>query len=810
MARVGMGRSGWVVALVAVVVLGCGGGSSPAFGDDDAGAAAGGSGGAGADASTDAGAVCVGGCDDGISCTVDTCTAGACSHLIGPATGATACPSGQFCEIGAGCQSLVACATKADCVKHWSDACHANVACDPARSVCTFTTLDKDSDGHPPIVCGGDDCNDVSPQVYPGRAEACDGLDNDCNLATDDGATCPGLAVCAQGSCACPPDSQCGGACVDKSSDEQNCGACGNRCPTGSACNAGTCSCPVAGQVACSGACVDTRSDPANCAGCGNACASGYACQSSACLCLGSSCGGVCFDTQRDPSHCGGCSTVCASGQSCLSGVCKCPASSQACGGVCTDVTSNAAHCGTCDTVCALGASCTASQCVCPAGKQVCSGACTDVSSDKYNCGACGSYCPGLCSGNACLPTCSDGVKNAAETDIDCGGSACAPCASGKFCLVGGDCMGNTCTVGKCAGAATISFASAGTVTVGSIPYSVALGDFDKNGKLDLFSANDGATTASAALNLGNMTFGAAATYTAGSAPFHVVLGDVSGDGLLDAVVTNSASSNVSIFRGVAGGTFAAATNVTVGVGVTLYASALGDLDGDGDLDLAVAGESNGFVYLLHNNGAGAFTSFTSYPVTTPSHLLVADLTGDHVNDIIVTSGTTSTGSTFTVLKGLAGGLFQVQTGSPQTTGSGPRSLAVADFDGDGDLDVAVACYVSSRVYVHLNGGAGVVGNGSSFTSTNYATGAGTRWVVAADFNRDGLPDLAVANYSGLSVSVLAGAGGGVFGAAVTSPLATGGTPEALASGDLDGDGLPDLVVADGGNSLAVLRNTTQ
>jgi hypothetical protein len=111
------------------------------------------------------------------------------------------------------------------------DACKTQIECDSTVALCKYKTLDTDGDGHPPIVCGGDDCNDSDAAVVPGHAEICDSKDNDCNGQIDDGCKCPsGLTLC-------------GKICVNTSTDPKNCGGCNTQC---SACQNGTClKCPV-------------------------------------------------------------------------------------------------------------------------------------------------------------------------------------------------------------------------------------------------------------------------------------------------------------------------------------------------------------------------------------------------------------------------------------------------------------------------------------------------------------------------------------------------------------------------------------
>lgn len=92
------------------------------------------------------------------------------------------------------CIVAPACATTQDCEAAWAgDACKSHIACDLASSVCTFELLDKDADGHSPLVCGGDDCDDNDADRYPGAVEVCNGKDNDCS----GGAVC--YACCLNG-----------------------------------------------------------------------------------------------------------------------------------------------------------------------------------------------------------------------------------------------------------------------------------------------------------------------------------------------------------------------------------------------------------------------------------------------------------------------------------------------------------------------------------------------------------------------------------------------------------------------------------
>jgi len=200
---------------------------------------------------------CATSCDDGFSCTVDTCVGTTCQHAIGPNSGATACPTGQYCTAAKGCVAAPVCATTADCTMAWTgDACKSNIRCDAASSACLFDVLDKDKDGHPPVICGGDDCNDADPLIHPGTTDVCNGKDDNCNGVVDeDPIDCIGdgaktmwhEALCVNATCQCvSPKVKCVPGpsyilCTDRSTDPNNCGKCDNVCATGQTCGNGLC-----------------------------------------------------------------------------------------------------------------------------------------------------------------------------------------------------------------------------------------------------------------------------------------------------------------------------------------------------------------------------------------------------------------------------------------------------------------------------------------------------------------------------------------------------------------------------------------
>lgn len=388
--------------------------------------------------------------------------------------------------------------------------------------------------------------------------------------------------------------------------------------------------------------------------------------------------------------------------------------------------------------------------------------------------------------------------------------------------------------------------------STGTAPWGIATGDFG-NGAHDLAVTNSGSGTVSVLL-FGNTTATWQSgykkyTYTTGLNPSSIALGDVNNDGILDLVVANDNNNNlVSVLLGlgtggVGNGQFQ--TQVQYLTGNTPVSVALADLMGDGTLDIVTADYGGNTVSILFNDPTkpGTFSGLTQYPVGIfPTSVAVGDFNGDGILDLAVSNGQ---GNTVTVLWGVGGGLFQGQVNVG--TGDNPYAIAVdkvpgnsipeivaanngsnsigvllsngtkdtfqsradfgasvdpycitsADFNGDGIPDLAVGSYSAGTISIELGNGDGTF---QSPLSTTYSA-ATPRAMVTTDFNGDGIPDLAIVNYDSNTVTILLGEPGGTFSPALGSPIAVGNEPDAIVVGDFNGDGIPDLAVANYGGS---------
>jgi len=234
------------------------------------------------------------------------------------------------------------------------------------------------------------------------------------------------------------------------------------------------------------------------------------------------------------------------------------------------------------------------------------------------------------------------------------------------------------------------TFQAPRSFSTGPGPQFLATADFNGDGKLDLAVTNyinsTGGNSVSVLLGNGDGTFQPQMTFATGVNPFSVAVGDFNADGILDLAVANG-SGSISVLLGNGDGTFEAQSTVSLpGQPYTVVAA---DFNGDGKLDLAVTNADSAIntVSILLGNGDGTFQSPVPYGTgTLPEGLLVGDLNGDGKLDLAVTN---QSDGTVSVLLGNGDGTFQAQQAFP--TSADPVGLAMGDFNADGRLDLVTA-----------------------------------------------------------------------------------------------------------------------
>ena len=279
-------------------------------------------------------------------------------------------------------------------------------------------------------------------------------------------------------------------------------------------------------------------------------------------------------------------------------------------------------------------------------------------------------------------------------------------------------------------------------------PECVILGDVNGDGRLDIVTADSdgGSNTASVLLGNGDGTFQTKVDFTTGRDPYGVAVGDVNGDGRLDLITANNAGATASVLLGNGDGTFQ--TKSDFATGIQPQSVALGDVNGDGKLDLITANYStnSNTVSVLLGNGNGTFQTQATFATgSAPRGLTLGDVNGDGRLDIITAN---SLSNTVSVLLGNGNGTFQTQV--TFAAGTGPAAVTLGDVNGDGKIDLIASNYSSNNASLLLGNG-----DGTFQTQVTFATGSQPGSVQLGDVNSDGRLDIITGNRGSSTVSVL-------------------------------------------------------
>ncbi|MFI5380521.1 MAG: beta strand repeat-containing protein [Tepidisphaerales bacterium] len=328
-----------------------------------------------------------------------------------------------------------------------------------------------------------------------------------------------------------------------------------------------------------------------------------------------------------------------------------------------------------------------------------------------------------------------------------------------------------------------------------SQPMAVATGDLTGDGRIDIVSV-DKSGNISTFINRGHTGFQRAMrTSVGGLGPVDLALGDVNGDGKLDVVTANSGSGSVSVLFGNGDGTFGVPRVYKAFKNPS--AVRLGDINGDGMPDIIVTNTATHKMSYLLNKGNGTFGALKSFniPGVSPIAFDMADLNGDGKLDIVVVNDRKSL--SLDVLFGNGAGGFRksqrLRVGLPAT------SVRIADVDNDGNLDIVASNATSNFVSVLQGKGRGLF---YDRTRINYiGANLQAQAITTADLNFDGYQDLIIANAKGDTLGVMLGNGNGTFQTMIRFQMGKviPGQAHAMATADFNNDGLIDIAVASAG-----------
>ncbi|CAF4226386.1 unnamed protein product, partial [Rotaria sordida] len=276
-----------------------------------------------------------------------------------------------------------------------------------------------------------------------------------------------------------------------------------------------------------------------------------------------------------------------------------------------------------------------------------------------------------------------------------------------------------------------------------------------------------------------------------------VVIGDLNNDTNLDIVLANYGTNNIGVLFGYGNGSFENQMMLSSGMNSHPISIAVGDFNGDREVDIAVANHGTKHVDMILGNGQGKFATQISYEIgfdTPPLVMVSGDFNNDTRSEIAVAYDGRDHVDIFVAYNH---GSFETQT--RHSVGSYPISAAIGDVNNDTRLDIIVANWGSNDVSILL-----AYGNGSFENQTKYLVGSSPSSVSIGDVNNDTQLDIVVTNANSNDVSVLLGYGNGSF--ENQTKYLVGSRPYSVAIGDVNNDTRLDIVVTNANsNDVSVL-----
>ena len=310
------------------------------------------------------------------------------------------------------------------------------------------------------------------------------------------------------------------------------------------------------------------------------------------------------------------------------------------------------------------------------------------------------------------------------------------------------------------------------SLSFSSQPRLVASGDLNNDHQIDIVVTNSGTSTIGIFIGQGNGTFGKQRTYSTGaeSHPHSVTINDFNNDSYADIVVANYDTNNIGLFLGYGNGTFHDQKLISLGSSHPLFVTG-SDFNKDNRMDIAIVNYGTGTISILLGYGNGSFQQQITYSTgydSFPTSLAVGDLNNDtHLDIAVANSGTNNIG----IFLNYGNGTFTNQHIYTTSINSNPSSIALGDFNNDNILDIVVANYGSGSVGIFFGHG-----NGTFLSQVSYIIGSNAypQYVTVSTFNKVNALNIIIVDSQNDHIHVLPGYGNGSFGTIATYDTVSG------------------------------------
>ncbi|CAF1296076.1 unnamed protein product [Adineta ricciae] len=336
-------------------------------------------------------------------------------------------------------------------------------------------------------------------------------------------------------------------------------------------------------------------------------------------------------------------------------------------------------------------------------------------------------------------------------------------------------------------------------------PSEFAIADFNKDDHVDIAVIYFDSNVVSIFLGYGNGNFSNTITFSTetNTIPRSLTTGDVNNDDQVDIVTVNTYADTISIFLGEGTGNFTLIETYLTEASAQPQGASIGDLNKDGNMDIAVCNYYTSTTSIFLGYGNGSFQAQVLYSVgyqTWANSINLADFNNDSILDIVVTN---YNGNNVAILLGLGNGTFSNVSAYSIGDGAGPTYQSIGDFNNDQILDIAVVNTIINTVVILFGFGDGTFLLGTTYSAgANFAPGS----IASGDFNHDGQSDIILTNFITNTIIVFVDYDRHSYASVIAHRLADGSQPHSVALGDLNDDGWLDIVVANyGTDNIGIL-----